>query len=143
MTIEQLTTFSSEVADALRQLAQKIGKNYKPLTDNDIREMLDSPGTHLFVAKEPESGAVVGMVTLIVYRTPYIKKAVMEDVIVDDAYRGKGIASLLVRRALSQAFDNGVSYVDCTSHPGRIAGNNLYEKLGFVKRDTNVYRMAL
>ena len=36
----------------------------------------------------------------------------------------------------------GAKTVDLTSRPSRVAANKLYQKLGFVLRDTNVYRFA-
>jgi ribosomal protein S18 acetylase RimI-like enzyme len=33
--------------------------------------------------------------------------------------------------------------VDLTSRPAREAANSLYRKIGFVQRDTNVYRFTL
>jgi len=137
--IEQLTTFSSEDAEAIRQLAAKIGPNFKPLSDLDFQEMLASPTTHLFVARPPK-GQIVGMVTLILYRIPYVKKAYIDDLVVDEAYRGQGIASELMKTVVVLAKDLGASHIDFTARPRREA-NKLYEKLGFKKRDTNVYRL--
>jgi hypothetical protein len=33
--------------------------------------------------------------------------------------------------------------VDLTSRPSREAANRLYQRLGFVARDTNVYRITI
>ena len=141
MTIEQVVTFSPQEALAIKQLAQKIGPNHKPLTDNDIHGMISSPSTFIFLAKD--DGTISGMIALIVYRIPYAKKAIIEDLIVDEKYRGQGIGNQLVTRALAEASDQGVAYVDLSSRPERIASNGLYERLGFKKRDTNVYRLVL
>lgn len=140
MVIEQLVSFSPEITDAIRQLAQKIGPNYKPLTDKDMQSIIDSPNTFIFLAKEKEK--VVGMITLLVYRIPYIKKAGIEDFVVDEEYRGHGIGSKLLQIALEHAQKEGAAYVDFTSRPIRIESNSLYEKLGFKRRDTNVYRFV-
>ncbi len=138
--IEQVTEFSSDISDAIKKLAPKIGRNYKELVVADITEMIDSPNTFIFVAKDKKDNKIAGMITLIVIRIPYVKKSSFEDLIVDEEYRGHGIGSMLLEKALEVAKEKGAAYVDFTSRPTRTAGNNLYEKLGFEKRDTNVYR---
>jgi ribosomal protein S18 acetylase RimI-like enzyme len=49
---------------------------------------------------------------------------------------------MLNRHALEIAKARGAKTVDLTSRPSRVAANKLYQKLGFVLRDTNVYRFA-
>lgn len=138
--IKQITFFSSEVFDVIRNLAQQEGKNYKTLTDEDAREMLESPNTYIFAAWDTNIDMVVGMATLLVHRIPYVKKAVMEDIVVDEAARGKGIATMLVSALLERAKKEGAAYIDGTARIRRESSNNLYEKLGFRKREANIYR---
>jgi len=140
--IEQVTTVTAETADAIKSLAQKIGHNYKELTDTDLDDIVASPNTFLFVAKD-ESGKIAGMITLLVFRIPYVKKGYLDDLIVDEAYRGMGVAKKLMEHAVHSAKEKGVAYVDLTARPRREAGNGLYEKFGFQKRDTNVYRLLI
>jgi ribosomal protein S18 acetylase RimI-like enzyme len=45
--------------------------------------------------------------------------------------------------ALDLAREKGAQKVDLSSSPWREAANNLYLKLGFEKRDTNMYRLYL
>ena len=42
--------------------------------------------------------------------------------------------------AIAEATRRGAKTVDLTSRPSREAANKLYKRLGFVERDTNVYR---
>ncbi len=44
-----------------------------------------------------------------------------------------------MREALRLATDAGASTVSLTSRPEREAANRLYRRLGFVRRETNVY----
>lgn len=141
ITIEQLTSFSNKEAETIRTLSKTLGKNYKSLTDDDITEMITSPATTLFVARE--NGEIVGMITLVLYRIPYVRKAYLDDLVVNEAHRGQGIGSQLIHEAIIQAKRKGAAYVDFTSRPRRYKSNKLYEKLGFTKRETNVYRLAL
>src|SRR5882672_314218 len=139
--IERVTTFSPEIAEAVRNLASQIGKNYKTLTDDDLKEILNSSQSFLFISREVSTNQIAGMVMAIVYRIPYVKKAYLDDLIVDPQFRGKGIATALMKHAASFAKEKGAAYVDFTERPRRTESNNLYGKLGFDKRDTNVYRL--
>jgi ribosomal protein S18 acetylase RimI-like enzyme len=85
----------------------------------------------------------VGILTLIVFRIPSGVRAWIEDVIVSEAARGQGCGEALNRAALAAAAAAGARTVDLTSRPHREAANRLYQRLGFVKRDTNVYRYEM
>jgi ribosomal protein S18 acetylase RimI-like enzyme len=70
-------------------------------------------------------------------------RARIEDVVVDTAARGQGVAAKLTRHALRLAQDAGARTVDLTSRPDREAANRLYERLGFQARESTVYRFAI
>ena len=61
----------------------------------------------------------------------------------DEAARGRGVGEALTREAMRLAADACVRSVELTSAPRREAANRLYRRLGFVQRDTNVYRWSL
>jgi ribosomal protein S18 acetylase RimI-like enzyme len=50
------------------------------------------------------------------------------------------VGEALSRAALALAADRGARSVDLTSRPSREAANRLYRRLGFERRETNVYR---
>ncbi len=83
------------------------------------------------------------MLTLVIFTLPTGVRAWIEDVVVDDASRGGGVASTLIRAAIDRADSAGARTVDLTSRPHREAANRLYVRLGFEKRETNVYRRTL
>ena len=83
---------------------------------------------------------ILGSLTLAFYRIPTGLKAWIEDVVVDDAARGHGVGALLSRAALDEAQRRGAKDVSLTSRPSREAANRLYLRLGFVARETNMYR---
>lgn len=85
----------------------------------------------------------MGMLTLVLFRIPTGVRAMIEDVVVDEAHRGGGIAEALTRVAIAQAEKAGTRTVDLTSRPSRAAANGLYQKLGFRQRESNVYRFAM
>jgi len=139
--IEQLKSANDAVVDQIKRLTALLGEGNRPLSGDDIESMLNSSCNFFFVAKNPE-GKIVAMATLIVYRIPYVKKSIIEDVVVDKDSRGQGIGTNLISVLIKKAKAENVSYIDLTSRPSRQEGNKLYEKLGFKKRDTNVYRLT-
>ncbi len=101
-----------------------------------------SPATVLLVARDGEPPEIVGTLTLVVFRIPTGLRAWVEDVVVDDSVRGRGVGSALTREALRRAEAAGARTVDLTSRPSREAANRLYRRLGFELRETNVYRYS-
>ena len=76
----------------------------------------------------------------VVFRIPTAVRAIIEDVVVDAAARGRGVGEALTNAAVARARAEGCRTVDLTSRPSREAANRLYQRLGFQPRDTNVYR---
>jgi ribosomal protein S18 acetylase RimI-like enzyme len=63
----------------------------------------------------------------------------VEDVIVDESIRRRGIAEALMLHAIDLAREAGANGVALTSNPKREAANKLYQSMGFQKRETNAY----
>jgi ribosomal protein S18 acetylase RimI-like enzyme len=140
---EEVTEYTPAVAAAVRRLVSQLDENFQPLTDEDIKNIIHSPATHLIVAVIPHADEIVGMMTLVTYRIPYKMKGWIEDVVVDEAHRKKGIGRTLLEEGIKRAAALNVKTLDLTSRPTRESANALYLHLGFEKRDTNVYRKSL
>lgn len=139
MIIERLTELSDEITDSLGRLMIQLTPDCKAPTTNYLQEILDLPNVFLFLAKEQEQ--IIGTFSLILYKIPTGLKVSIEDVVVDTSMRGQKVGEKIIQFAIEYANTQlGVAKIDLTSNPSRIAANALYQKLGFVKRDTNVYR---
>ncbi len=141
--IEKVKDYSIGLTEAINRLLVQLNEAAVALTDQDVKNMIASSANKFFVAKESGNKKIVGMITLIVFQSAFTKKGIIEDVVVDKEYRGKGIGTKLISCAISEARKEGTTCIDLTSNPRRIAANKLYQHLGFKKRDTNVYRMEL
>ena len=86
---------------------------------------------------------IVGMLTLVTFRIPTQRCAWIEDVVVHERARGRGLGEMLIRAALRIAEQAGAETVNLTSSPEREAANRLYQRLGFLTRETNLYRFEL
>jgi ribosomal protein S18 acetylase RimI-like enzyme len=140
--VSEATEVTSELVDAVGRLLPHLSSSAPPPTEVELREMVDAPGTVLFVARD-DSGAIVGTLTLVVFRIPTGVRAWIEDVIADPAASGQGIGRLLNQAALDEARRRGARNVDLTSRPSREAANHIYKSMGFRPRETNVYRYEL
>ena len=109
-----------------------------------LEEIVASPMSTLLVARiASRDDTIAGMTTLIAYRIPSGLHAVIEDVVVDESLRGHGVGATLISEAVQLARERGALHVNLTSRSSREAANRLYTRAGFVKRETNVYRLNL
>lgn len=106
-----------------------------------LTELVAEKDFKLFIA-ETDSGDIAGMLTLTLCRTLTYNKCWIEDVIVDEAYRGKGLGRQLLKAALEyvKATDKNSS-IFLTSNPSRVAARNLYISEGFEEYKTGVFRI--
>lgn len=139
--VEKAGDVTEELVSAFERLVPQLSSSNPPPSAGDLREILADGGSSLFVARV--DGRIVGSLTLATFRIPTGLRAWIEDVVVDESARGHGVGEALNRAALADARARGAVTVDLTSRPSREAANRLYRKLGFVARETNVYRYTL
>ena len=141
ISVESAASVDDELAAAASALVPQLSRTSAPLDRRRLERIVAAPATTLFVARD--GGRIVGMLTLAVFEIPTGVRAWIEDVVVDDAARGGGVAGALMQAALDRSSDLGARTVDLTSRPDREAANRLYARLGFEVRQTNVYRRSL
>lgn len=143
LDIAEAREVTPELVEALARLVPQLSSSSPPPNDDELAEIVASPASVLLVARDPDEGnRIVGSLTLVVFRIPTGMRAWIEDVVVDAAARGRGVGEALNRAALERAGEAGARTVDLTSRPSREDANRLYRRLGFVQRETNVYRYA-
>lgn len=133
---------TSEVVAAVAALVVQLSPRRDTPDRTALSEMVSSPGTSLLVVRDPDAG-IVGMLTLVTFRIPTQRCAWIEDVVVHERARGRGLGEMLIRAALRIAEQAGAETVNLTSSPEREAANRLYQRLGFLTRETNLYRFEL
>jgi ribosomal protein S18 acetylase RimI-like enzyme len=136
--VKLVTAVDDELVAAFARLMPLLNETSRPPTADELAEILKSG--QLFVARDP---AIIGVLTLHVYRIPTGLSARIDDVIVATEARGRGVGEALTRAAIEHARAAGARAVNLTSHPRREAANRLYQRLGFERRDTNVYAYKL
>ena len=147
VSVEEATEVTPALLEALARLVPQLSQSAAPIGETELAEMVASPTTRLLVARLPDEtgeghppAAIVGTLTLVLFRIPTGVRGWIEDVIVDEAARGRGVGEALTAEAVRLAGDAGARSLDLTSRPSRQAAHRLYSKLGFEVRDTSVYR---
>ncbi len=141
--IEEATSPTPEIVDAVGRLLPFLSSSSSRPSVEQVGEITSSAATILLLARDGAGGPIVGTLTLALFRIPTGLRAWIEDVIADEAVRGRGCGEALTRAALRIAADHGARTVELTSRPSREEANRLYRRIGFTSRDTNVYRYEL
>jgi ribosomal protein S18 acetylase RimI-like enzyme len=140
--VEIATTLTPAIVDAVEKLVGQLSRTAPPPTTAELGDIVSSPATDLFIAID-DGGTIIGTSTLVTFRIPTGMRAWIEDVVVDEVGRGQGVGMALTEAMVERARELGCRTVDLTSRPSREAANRLYQRAGFVARESTVYRFDL
>jgi len=140
ITITELQVLSPEDHQAYCELLPQLSNHVKVPTEQALAEVLRLPHIHVLIAK---TDRIVGALTLVINQLSTGINVRIEDVVVDKAARGQGLGKKLMSAAIEKATAAGATAINLTSHPSRVAANQLYRSLGFQPRETNVYRYTI
>lgn len=141
LTFTEVTDYRQVCAEDINRLLLQLSPTSAPIGDGELKKMVDMPSTRLFVLRKGVT--TVGMASIGIYQTPTGRKAWLEDVVVDEAFRGQGLGKMLVQKVIGHIGQAGDMTLMLTSRPQRLAANSLYRSIGFERKETNVYRMKL
>ncbi len=134
---------ASKINFLLRQLSEKAKDQSIP----DLKRILGK--RDVFLVGAFDNTILVGIAGIYFKETLMRKTGIIEDpgdiedVVIDEEYRGRGIGRKLTEMLIEEAKKRKADCVELTSSPKRIEANALYESLGFKKRETNCYRLEL
>ena len=137
--VETCTEVTDDLVAAMARLGPQLARSAAPVPAEVVAGVVGHEACHLLVARDRDGG-ILGSMTLVVFPIPTGVRAWIEDVVVDESARGQGVGEALNLRAIEIAEHLGATTVDLTSRPSREAANRLYQRIGFVQRETNVYR---
>ena len=92
-----------------------------------------------YLAKKYDNDKLIGMGWIFPRQTLLRKQAVIEDMIVDQDYRKRGLGKELMDKLVSWAKEQRIEMIELTSNPKREAANGLYQNYGFKLHPTNHY----
>jgi len=139
--IEAVTAVTPQVEAAVQRLMPQLRPGARAPGREALVDVLADPSTTLLAACD--GGSIVGLAVVAVYRRLSGVSAHLHDVVVDGAARRRGGGGALVEAAIEVARRRGAYSLELTSAPWREEANRLYPRLGFQRRDTNVYWLRL
>ena len=141
IAIIEITKATNEIYNVMTKLLSQLTSSELSFSQKDLKRIVTSKNSILFTAVDKEINTkIFGILTLVLIEIPTGTLARIEDVVVDKTARGKGIGEAITLAAIERARELGITKIDLTSSPSRIAANKLYKRLGFKQRTTNVYR---
>jgi ribosomal protein S18 acetylase RimI-like enzyme len=139
MEVQILKQFNKQDFESISALYSEFGADKK--TDlSSFKFLLEGP-SEIIVLRDGEK--IIGMGTLNYLPRLSRLDGEVNDVVVSEKYRGKGLGTVLMTGIIARAREKKVVKLHLTSRPARVAANELYKKLGFEQRETNVYQMKL
>ncbi len=139
--IKEIARVDDKLVEAMKRLVPQLSKSNSPPDRSALEEIVTSDSSILLAAFI--DGEIVGSLTLVLFSIPTGKRAWIEDVVVDEKCRNRGIGEVLNKDAINIARQRGAKTVDLTSRPSRQSANRLYNRLGFIQRETNIYRFEI
>lgn len=140
-------------------LRKQLSPGAKPLVQSDLMRLIVTG--YLLVARDQTTfridgkAEIVGMATLAPEYTLDGTTGFIEDVVVDEAHRRRGLSRGLTKRLIEKAREMGFRRIRLTSRPARKPARRLYRSLGFrliararyplakYPNDTNLYQLDL
>lgn len=142
--VELLTyeNISPETLQRLNVLLQQLSASARPLNMEELKAVVGDAGVRVYALRD-ENGAVQATLTLTLAHQLTGLKAWVEDVVVHSSCRHRGYARQLLRFVEEEAKRLGITSLNLTSRPTRVAANHLYQSMGYEKRETNVYKKRI
>jgi GNAT superfamily N-acetyltransferase len=108
-----------------------------------LQALMADPAVTVLIARDGDE--IIGTATVIVYTTPFWITDRLDEVVVDQSARGKGVGEAIVQACLDVARERGAQVAELQSGrgPARDVANRLYRRMGFQLRDSNLYRFTL
>ena len=92
---------TDELVDAFARLVPQLSATKGPPGREALTAIVSSPAVTLLVARAED--AIIGTLTLAMFPTPTGTRAWIEDVVVEEAARGRGIGEALITEAVGLA----------------------------------------
>lgn len=113
--------------------------------DNQQQEVQDilSDGKNTKLMAYRENGKIVGIASLAWYKVMSGFKGWVEDVVVDQDLRGKGIGKQLMEKTIEEGKKLGLSDIFLYTEEERKVAIHMYESLGFKRKKSRIYIMKM
>lgn len=139
--VYRLTDIDNAMTERIGQLLNSLRSVPVTIDEAFLERLLSDDRFNLFIA-EDDSKTVMGMLTITSCPTLAGEKVWIEDLIVDEKFRGQGVGRALLRAAVEFAHKElKTQAVYLTSNPSRVQARSLYRSEGFEEYETGVFRI--
>ncbi len=141
MTIKELSPseLSTDLQQQVNALFRQLTETMQPLK---LAQVVRQGGGTLMLCFM-EGNRLLGMASMATYSVVSGQKGWIEDVVVDQAERGRGIGRILVTRLVEKGKRQGLTEILLFTGSSRLPAISLYESLGFERKDSHLYRLKI
>jgi len=141
LTVNILRQVTPEHSERIDELLHRLDPAVPHVDKERLARLVEDGRISLYIAENQEH-VIMGMLTLTSCPTLSRDKYWIEDVIVDEAFRGLGVGRALVEAAVAYIKKKeGLPVLYLTSNPSRTAARSLYLSAGFEEYETGVFRL--
>ena len=141
ITVDVVRSVDDELVEAAARLIPQLSASAGVPGSAELDEIINAAGSTMIVARDDQ--AIVGMLTLHTFRAATGVHAWIQDLVVDANAKGRGVNELLTREAVRLGVEQGARTAELTSRPSRLGAGRLYERIGFERRQTHLYRYRM
>lgn len=123
----------------LNQLLKQMNPE-APIVDFEVAKEVMQKSIIVTLRDPAKENKLIGMGTLIPILKLFTLCGAIEDVVVDESYRGDGLGKRIIEILKNKGKALGMKFVFLTSNPKREGANRLYQSMGFKIPETNLYR---
>ena len=138
--LEELSSYTSQDLAGLDALMHELSAT-SFCNEELLCNALNDANVHVYVIRD--KGHIVATGTLCIKHTLEFTIADIESVVVSSKCRGRGYGKELMTSMIEAAKKMNVHHIQLTSNPARVAANQLYQNIGFVRYETNCYKMEI
>lgn len=108
----------------------------------NLKEVLEEEN-RITLAYCEANNEVIGIASMCTYKVISGKKGWIEDVVVDERYRGQGIGRKLMEKLLAEGKKKDLTEILLFTEDYRIPAIQLYSDLGFKLKDSRIYTLKI
>ena len=141
ITVTVVSGVDDELVESVARLVRQLSPSEPVPGPTELDEIIRAAGSTMIVARDER--AIVGMLTLHTFRAATGIHAWIQDLVVDANAKGRGVSELLTREAVRLGVEQGARSAELTSRPSQVGNARLYERIGFERRQTHLYRYRM
>lgn len=115
-------------------------KGREPIKKKDVERAIKQDNNTCVVAYEEDK--IIGIITLVEVNLFTAKLGLIDEIVVDEAYRRRGVASKIMEEIIKIAKEKKMDLLKVDTNIKNPA-NHLYQKFGFIRKNDNLYKLFL